>query len=39
MIAENVRVGFDPEADRARGLTVTESGLTVIPKGTVVRDA
>ncbi len=39
VIAENVRVGFDPEADRARGLTVTESGLTVIPKGTVVRDA
>ncbi|PFG35787.1 glucose-1-phosphate adenylyltransferase [Flavimobilis soli] len=39
VIEENVRVGFDPEVDRARGLTVTESGLTVIPKGTIVRDA
>ena len=38
VIEENVRVGFDPDVDRARGLTVTESGLTVIPKGTVVRD-
>lgn len=31
-IPPHTRVGFDPEQDRARGLTVTESGITVIPK-------
>lgn len=35
-IMENARVGFDPDLDRSRGLTVTESGLTVIPKGMVI---
>ena len=35
-ILENARVGFDPVLDRARGLTVTESGLTVIPKGMTI---
>ncbi|QIK83400.1 glucose-1-phosphate adenylyltransferase [Sanguibacter sp. HDW7] len=33
IIEENARVGFDAEFDRARGYTVTESGITVIPKG------
>ncbi len=33
-IGEGVRVGMDAAADRARGLSVTESGITVIPKGT-----
>ncbi|MGP7960812.1 glucose-1-phosphate adenylyltransferase [Sanguibacter sp. A247] len=37
VIEENARVGFDPEADRGRGFTVTESGITVIPKGAIVR--
>ncbi|MGO1317864.1 MAG: glucose-1-phosphate adenylyltransferase [Cellulomonadaceae bacterium] len=36
-VEENARIGFDPELDRKRGLTVTESGLTVVPKGTVIR--
>lgn len=36
VIEENARVGFDAEADRARGFTVTESGITVIPKGSRV---
>lgn len=36
VIEENARVGFDAEADRARGYTVTESGITVIPKGSRV---
>jgi glucose-1-phosphate adenylyltransferase len=35
-IPENARIGLDPEEDRARGLTVTESGLVVIGKGQVV---
>lgn len=32
-IPEGLEVGFDPQADRARGFTVTESGITVIAKG------
>ncbi|WP_102508842.1 glucose-1-phosphate adenylyltransferase [Sanguibacter massiliensis] len=36
VIEENARIGFDAEADRARGYTVTESGITVIPKGSRV---
>lgn len=38
-ILENARVGFDRELDESRGLTVTESGITVIPKGTVIAPA
>lgn len=37
VIEEQARIGLDPEHDRARGFTVTESGITVVPKGTVVR--
>lgn len=33
-IDEGARVGIDRESDVARGFTVTESGLTVVPKGT-----
>ena len=33
LIGEGVRIGIDPEEDRARGLAVTDSGLTIIPKG------
>jgi glucose-1-phosphate adenylyltransferase len=33
VIPEGVRIGMDPEEDRARGLTVTESGLVIIGKG------
>ncbi len=36
VIPEGARIGMDPEEDRARGLTVTESGLVVIGKGQVV---
>lgn len=36
-ILENARVGFDPELDRARGLTITDTGLTVIPKGMTIH--
>ena len=32
VIPQGVRVGVDPQEDRERGLTVTESGITVIPK-------
>ncbi len=37
IVNEDATVGLDPELDRARGFTVTESGLTVVPKGTVVK--
>lgn len=33
IIPAGTRIGVDPEQDRARGLTVTDSGLVVIGKG------
>ncbi len=32
-VDEGAEVGFDREHDIERGFTVTESGLTVVPKG------
>jgi len=37
VIAPGVRVGFDQEQDLERGFTVTETGLTIVPKGTHVE--
>ncbi len=37
IVPERTRIGLDPDHDRARGFTVTESGITVVPKGTVVE--
>jgi glucose-1-phosphate adenylyltransferase len=36
VVQERARVGIDAEHDRARGFTISESGVTVVPKGTVV---
>ena len=36
VIEEGAVVGIDLAHDRERGFTVTESGITVVPKGTVV---
>lgn len=36
VIHEGARVGIDRESDLERGFTVTESGITVVPKGTDV---
>ncbi len=38
IVPERARVGLDHEHDLARGFTVTESGVTVVPKGTVIED-
>lgn len=32
VIPENIEIGYDHEADRARGFTVTESGVVVVAK-------
>lgn len=39
VVHERARVGIDRETDLARGFTVTESGITVVPKGSVIEDA
>ena len=31
IIPESSLVGFDPDADRAKGYTVTDSGIVVVP--------
>ncbi|MCA5893463.1 glucose-1-phosphate adenylyltransferase [Isoptericola sp. NEAU-Y5] len=36
VVGERVRIGVDHDEDRARGFTVTASGITVVPKGTVL---
>ncbi|GEL47596.1 glucose-1-phosphate adenylyltransferase [Cellulomonas hominis] len=36
VVHERARVGIDREHDLERGFTVTESGITVVPKGSVV---
>lgn len=36
IVHERARVGLDHEHDLARGFTVTEAGVTVVPKGSVV---
>jgi len=36
VVEEGARIGIDRQADIERGYTVTESGITVVPKGTVV---
>jgi glucose-1-phosphate adenylyltransferase len=33
VIGAGVQVGVDHEADRARGFTVTDTGITVVGKG------
>lgn len=36
-VEDGAQVGLDPDYDRSRGLTVTESGITVAPKGFVIH--
>ena len=37
VVAPGAQVGVDHDADRARGFTVTETGITVVGKGAVVE--
>ena len=37
-ISLTAAISLDHEHDLARGFTVTESGITVVPKGTVIDD-
>ena len=37
-IDPHVKIGFDQEHDRARGLTVTESGIVAVPKGMHIKE-
>lgn len=32
-VPAGTKIGHDPEEDRARGLAVTDSGITIVPKG------
>jgi glucose-1-phosphate adenylyltransferase len=32
VIPDNTVIGFDPEEDRRRGYTITESGIVVVPR-------
>jgi glucose-1-phosphate adenylyltransferase len=36
VVPEGARLGMDPAEDRARGFTVTDSGITVVGKGQTV---
>ena len=38
IVEENAEVGFDRDRDLERGFTVTDSGITVVPKGYVVKE-
>lgn len=37
IVSERARVGVDEEEDRRRGFTVTQEGITVVPKGTIIE--
>jgi glucose-1-phosphate adenylyltransferase len=36
-IPPGIRIGYDPEEDIARGFHVSEGGVTVVPKGTILK--
>jgi glucose-1-phosphate adenylyltransferase len=37
-VPERARIGLDREHDIARGFTISDSGITVVPKGTIISD-
>jgi glucose-1-phosphate adenylyltransferase len=38
IVPERARIGLDREHDIARGFTISDSGITVVPKGTIISD-
>ncbi|MBV7363605.1 glucose-1-phosphate adenylyltransferase [Actinomycetaceae bacterium TAE3-ERU4] len=36
IVEPGAQIGVDPEHDKARGLTVTDTGLVIAPKGTII---
>jgi glucose-1-phosphate adenylyltransferase len=38
VVPERCRIGLDHEHDRARGFTVTDSGIVVVPRGMVITE-
>ncbi|ROS30406.1 glucose-1-phosphate adenylyltransferase [Cellulomonas sp. PhB150] len=38
IVPERARIGLDREHDLARGFTISDSGITVVPKGTIIHD-
>ncbi|GEL93386.1 glucose-1-phosphate adenylyltransferase [Cellulomonas composti] len=38
IVPERARIGLDREHDLARGFTVTPSGITIVPKGTIITE-
>lgn len=38
-IEDGAEIGFDPEADAKRGFVVSPHGVTVVPRGTIVKKA
>jgi glucose-1-phosphate adenylyltransferase len=38
VIGEGVEIGFDKQADLARGFTVSENGITVVPRNSIVSE-
>jgi len=39
VIKDGAQLGVDHEADRARGCTVSDGGIVVVPKGAVIEPA
>lgn len=37
VVSDGAAIGVDKERDLARGFTVTDSGITVVPKGVIVH--
>jgi glucose-1-phosphate adenylyltransferase len=36
-VCAGASIGHNYEADKARGFTISENGITVVPKGTIVN--
>ena len=37
-VPSGCQIGYDPEADKKRGFHISEMGVVVVPKGTIIAD-